>query len=150
MDFVVVRDDSGDWKSYAIEINLRKGGTTHPFLILQFLPDGEYDAKPGLFHAPSGLEKYYVSSDHLEQTLYHAFSPAQLFDILIRHGLHFDQARQTGILVHMLATIAENGRFGVVAVGDSPGEAQELYEKVQVVVAAEAREAIKPRPFPEP
>ena len=150
VDFVVVRDDSGDWKSYAIEINLRKGGTTHPFLILQFLTDGAYDGKTGLFHAPSGLEKYYVSSDHFEETLYRTFSPAQLFDILIRHGLHFDQARQTGILVHMLATIGENGRFGVVAVGDSPREAQELYEKVQVVVVAEAREAIKPRPLPEP
>ena len=30
--------------SFAIEINLRKGGTTHPFLTLQFLTDGRYDA----------------------------------------------------------------------------------------------------------
>ncbi len=149
VDFVVVHDDTGEWKSYAIEINLRKGGTTHPFLILQFLTDGEYDAQSGLFRAPSGREKYYVTSDHLEDTLYHAFAPAELFDILIRHRLHFDQARQTGILVHMLATIAENGRFGVVAVGDSRDEAQGLYEKVQDVVAEEARAAIKARPLPE-
>ena len=32
------------WTSYAIELNLRKGGTTHPFLTLQFLTDGRYDA----------------------------------------------------------------------------------------------------------
>ena len=50
----------------------------------------------------------------------------------------------------MLATIGENGRFGVVAVGNSPAEAQALYEKVQEVVTSEAREAIKPRPLPEP
>src|SRR5262245_34804135 len=32
LDFVVVRDGGGDWSPYAIEINLRKGGTTHPYL----------------------------------------------------------------------------------------------------------------------
>ena len=35
LDFVVKRDDAGDWSAYAIELNLRKGGTTHPFLTLQ-------------------------------------------------------------------------------------------------------------------
>jgi hypothetical protein len=149
VDFVVVRDDTGKWTSYAIEINLRKGGTTHPFLILQFLTDGAYDEKSGNFRAPSGVEKYYVTSDHLESTLYHAFTPTDLFDILIRHGLHFDQARQTGILVHMLATIGENGRFGIVAVGDTAEHAQELYDRVQEVVTEEAREAVKVRELPD-
>ena len=32
IDFVAVRDDQNRWHVYAIEINLRKGGTTHPFL----------------------------------------------------------------------------------------------------------------------
>ena len=36
LDFVVVQDTGGDWLPYAIEVNLRKGGTTHPFLTLQF------------------------------------------------------------------------------------------------------------------
>ena len=70
--------------------------------------------------------KYYVASDHLEDTLYRAITPQHLIDILIRHRLHFDQAKQTGIIVHMLATISENGRFGVVAVGDSHEQAEEL------------------------
>src|SRR5216117_3740244 len=39
LDFVVVRAKNGKWEPYAIEINLRKGGTTHPFLTLQFLTD---------------------------------------------------------------------------------------------------------------
>ena len=41
MDFVVVRDRQDTWTPYAIELNLRKGGTTHPFLTLQFLTDGD-------------------------------------------------------------------------------------------------------------
>src|SRR4051812_21304609 len=44
LDFVVTRTSaSAPWESYAIEINLRKGGTTHPFLTLQFLTGGTYD-----------------------------------------------------------------------------------------------------------
>ena len=39
----------GGWTPYAIELNLRKGGTTHPFLTLQFLTGGAYDGDAGLF-----------------------------------------------------------------------------------------------------
>ena len=52
IDFVVVRDAAGAWTPYAIEINLRKGGTTHPFLTLQFLTDGRYDPATALFLTP--------------------------------------------------------------------------------------------------
>ena len=52
LDFVVMRDAAGDWSAYAIELNLRKGGTTHPFLTLQFLTDGSYDGASGQFLLP--------------------------------------------------------------------------------------------------
>src|SRR6185436_3491640 len=49
IDFVVARRQAREWATYAIEINLRKGGTTHPFLTLQFLTDGRYDPASGVF-----------------------------------------------------------------------------------------------------
>lgn len=140
VDFVVVRGDDDEWQSYAIEINLRMGGTTHPFQILQFLTDGQFYPEEGKFRAPSGKGKFYVASDHLESTLYRAFAPNDLVDICIRNGLHFDQAKQTGVLLHMLPTVGENGRFGVVAVGDSPEMAEELYERVQSIIQQEAEQ----------
>ena len=150
VDFVVAQNDAGRWQTYAIEINLRKGGTTHPYLFLQFLTEGKFDEEEGVFRAPSGVEKYYVASDHLEDTLYRAITPQHLLDILIRHGLHFDQAKQTGIIVHMLATISENGRFGVVAVSDSPEQAEQLHSRMQSIVQNEARQAIQAPALPEP
>ena len=66
VDFVVVRDETGAWTPYAIELNLRKGGTTHPFLTLQFLTDGRYDGEQGQFLTPTGTPKYLVATDHLE------------------------------------------------------------------------------------
>ncbi|MGH6932948.1 MAG: peptide ligase PGM1-related protein [Dongiaceae bacterium] len=148
LDFVVTRRDDGGWDAYAIEINLRKGGTTHPFLTLQFLTDGVYDSERGLFETPSGQNKYFVASDHLESSLYKALTPDDLFDIAVRHGLHFDQARKTGVVFHMLASLAEDGRFGAVAVGNSHDEAEELYQRLQAVVEEEAKLAVAPRPLP--
>ena len=96
------------------------------------------------------MEKYYVASDHLDDTLYRAITPQHLIDILIRHRLHFDQAKQTGIIVHMLATISGNGRFGVVAVSYSPDQAEELYDRMQTIVRNEALQAIRAPALPEP
>ena len=126
------------------------GGTTHPFQILQFLTEGLFSPKDGVFRAPSGQEKFYVASDHLESTLYRAFTSNDLFDITIREGLHFDQAKQTGILLHMLPTVGENGRFGVVAVGNSPEDADVLYERIQSVIQEEAKRVSAVPPLPKP
>ena len=53
VDFVVVRDEQGHWSQYAIELNLRKGGTTHPYLTLEFLTEGAYDAEAARFTSPA-------------------------------------------------------------------------------------------------
>jgi hypothetical protein len=148
LDFVVVRNGAGGWDAYAIELNLRKGGTTHPFLTLQFLTDGSYDPDRGVFTAPSGRTKCFVASDHLESPLYRALTPDDLFDIVARHGLHFDHTRQTGVIFHMMSALSEHGRLGLTAVGDSHAEADALYARGQSVLEAEARAALASRPLP--
>jgi hypothetical protein len=136
VDFVAVRS-GGEWDPYAIELNLRKGGTTHPFLTLQFLTDGVYDPETAVFTAPSGREKCFVASDHVESPLYRTLTPDDLFDIAVRHGLHFDQPRQTGVVFHMMSALGEHGRTGLTAVGDSHEEADSLYERVVTVLDEE-------------
>src|SRR5947209_9612528 len=74
LDFVVVRSN-GKWDPYAIEINLRKGGTTHPFLTLQFLTDGTYDPESSIFTAPTGQEKFFVASDYVVSPTYATLTP---------------------------------------------------------------------------
>ena len=86
IDFVAVRGADGAWDAYAIEINLRKGGTTHPFLTLQFLTDGAYDADRGVFTTAFGEQKCFVASDHQDSVLYRVFTPDDLFDIVAADG----------------------------------------------------------------
>jgi hypothetical protein len=148
LDFVVVRDSMDQWTPYAIEINLRKGGTTHPFLTLQFLTDGRYDAATGLFLTPDGEEKYLVATDHLEDPTLRGLSPDDLFDIVARHGLHFDLSRRIGIVFHMISCITEHGRVGLTAVGDTPIHAETLYRRAERVLLDESGLALADVPIP--
>ena len=143
VDFVVVQDNTGAWTPYAIELNLRKGGTTHPFLTLQFLTDGTYDGSRGVFLTPSGSAKYLVATDHFEDDRLKALTVRELFDVVVRHGLHFDQARRTGVVFHMISCLTECGRIGMTAVGDSPEEAWRLYQEAEAVLLREADLALQ-------
>jgi hypothetical protein len=147
VDFVVVRGSDGAWTSYAIELNLRKGGTTHPFLTLQFLTDGRYDPGTALFLTPRGHEKHLVATDHLESDQLRGLVPADLFDIVARHGLHFDQSRQVGIVFHMISCLTEHGRVGLTAVGDSPAEADRRYREAERILREEARLSLQEPPL---
>jgi hypothetical protein len=138
LDFVVVRSN-GKWDSYAIEINLRKGGTTHPFLTLQFLTDGTYDPETAIFTAPNGQQKFFVASDHVESPLYRSLTPDDLFDIVVRHDLHFNQTRQTGVVFHMMSALGEMGRTGLTAVGNSHEEAKAIYARALQVLDQETQ-----------
>src|SRR6476660_6989905 len=138
LDFVVVRSN-GKWEPYAIEINLRKGGTTHPFLTLQYLTDGTYDAETAIFTAPNGQQKFFVASDHVESPAYRTLTPDDLFDIVVWHNLHFDQTRQTGVVFHMMSALGELGRTGLTAVGNSHEDAKALYDRAIAVLDEETR-----------
>ena len=148
-DFVVVRN-GGAWTPYAIELNLRKGGTTHPFLTLQFLTDGRYDPEAATFTPPNGRPKCFVATDHLESELYRGLLPQDVFDIMVRHGLHFNQTRQTGVVLHMLTALSEQGRLGLTAVGESQEEADEIYQRAVDVLDREAEAAMRQDPLPAP
>lgn len=138
IDFVVGRDPGGDWGVHAIELNLRKGGTTHPYLTLQFLTDGEYDGATGLFTAPSGLDKYYVASDHVEVPGLSALTTPDVLEMALMRDLHYDQSRQVGSIFHMLSALGAEGQVGVTSVGDSPDEAEARFQQVVEALTAEA------------
>jgi hypothetical protein len=136
IDFISVRE--GDtWKHYALEINLRKGGTTHPFLMLQFLTNGHYDANKGIYETPNQQQRFYFASDNLQKDSYKGLTPHDLIEIAMFHGLHFDGATQQGVMFHMIGALSEFGKLGVVCIGNSTDEAYSLFEKTVEVLDAE-------------
>lgn len=130
LDYVVVQNRDGTWNHHAIEVNLRKGGTTHPFLTLQFLTDGAYDPERAAFVAPDGAEKYYIASDHVAIEGLEVLRPQDLIDLAVLHQLHFNQTTLTGVVFHMLSAMPTHGFVGVTCIEDSAEGAQRLYERV--------------------
>jgi pheganomycin biosynthesis PGM1-like protein len=138
IDFLVVKDEVGGWDSYAIEINLRKGGTTAPYLITQFLTDGRYDPDAGLFVTADDLPRYYVASDHVEAEAYRVFNTTQVLDLVSAHRLHYSHSGQTGVVLHMMSDVGEHGRLGATAIGRSPEDARRIFDDFNAVLTKEA------------
>jgi hypothetical protein len=139
IDFISVKENDG-WKHYPIEINLRKGGTTHPFLMLQFLTDGIYNKDDGKYYTSKGsLTRYYFTSDNVKSDKYIGLTPHDLIDISMMNDLHFDGTVQEGVMFHLIGALSQYGKLGVVCVGSTPERAKEFYAKVIEVLDNECQ-----------
>ncbi|HYM94233.1 MAG TPA: peptide ligase PGM1-related protein, partial [Chitinophagaceae bacterium] len=137
IDFISVLEKDG-WKHYAIEINLRKGGTTHPYMMLQFLTDGHYNAEEGVYYTSKGhLIRYYFCSDNLKSEKYVGLSPHDLIDIAMINDLHYDGTSQEGVMFHLIGALSQYGKLGVVCIGSTPQRAREFYAQIVTVLEKE-------------
>jgi len=137
VDFISVKTEDG-WNHYPIEINLRKGGTTHPFLMLQFLTDGIYNSDEGTYYTSKGnLVRYYFCSDNVKSDKYRGLSPHDLIDIAMVNDLHYDGTSQEGVMFHLIGALSQYGKLGVVCIGSTPERAREFYAKIVEVLDKE-------------
>jgi len=138
IDFLSIKENDM-WKHYALEINLRKGGTTHPYLMLQFLTDGYYDADTAQFLTATGQQRFYVTTDNLISNCFKGLIPADLIDIAMSHNLLYDGTTQEGVMFHMISALSQFGKMGVVCIGRSPQIAKEFLNKTFDVLEMEGR-----------
>jgi len=138
IDFISVKQPVG-WKHYAIEINLRKGGTTHPFLMLQFLTGGEFKWDEDVFIMPNGQQRSYFASDNVVDEKYKGLTPHDLIDIAMCNGIQYDGAKQTGVMFHMIGALSQYGKLGLVCIGKTIDEAKEYYVKTIELLNNECR-----------
>ncbi len=137
VDFVAVHtpeNTSSPWQLSAIEINLRKGGTTHPFMALKLLTNGTYSLEDGKFYTKSGQAKYYRASDNLQKQAYRGLLPNDLMDIIMGERLHFSSIEGVGAVFHLMGCLSEYGKLGLTCIGNTPQEAEAIYEKVVAAI----------------
>ena len=138
VDFIAVQHSENKvWQLQAIEINLRKGGTTHPFMTLRLLTNGSYNYDTGLFFSQQGQEKHYIASDNLQKDRYRGLLPNDLMDIIAERSLHFDSSNRTGSVFHLMGALSEFGKLGLTSIGNSLEEAKEIYARVEEVLDRE-------------
>ena len=137
VDFVAGSDaETGDdWRIYGLEVNLRKGGTTHPYSALRSVVPGRYDADTGRWLADDGSTRCYAATDNVVDPSWTGLPPAVLVGAVAEAGLLFDPDGRTGVVLHMLSGLAIDGRFGLTAIAETQDAAAELEAAVRAVTA---------------
>jgi hypothetical protein len=135
MDFLVHRNGSPDSLQVSLaEINLRLGGTTHPYVMAQLLTRSSYDAASGELIDPTGTPVCYVASDNIKQPNLIGVEPRTVLDAIDRAGLAFDPTTGIGATVHLLGALTEHGKMGALCVARDLDVAEEMYRDVTRVL----------------
>lgn len=145
IDFLVTRNEPEErWKIHALEINLRMGGTTHPYLALQFLTGGQLDPRTGRFLSLSGHAKYYRATDNLFSEMYRGLLPEDLIELLTNNRLHYSHGSESGVLFHLIGAVSQFGKFGMTAIANSRAEVDDLYGRALETLDKEASKGRPP------
>ncbi|MGH2694924.1 MAG: ATP-grasp domain-containing protein [Actinomycetota bacterium] len=136
LDFVVA--PGGDLAdAYMSEINLRLGGTTHPFTMARLATEGTYDRATGELVC-GGVPKYYISSDNLKSDTYIGLQPADVIAVIRARGLAFDLHSRTGATLHLFGALRAHGKLGTVCIANTAEDADILYREVVAAIGAAA------------
>jgi hypothetical protein len=58
-----------------------------------------------------------------------------VIDTLLGRGLLYDHRRRCGVTLHLLGALHDHGKMGFTCIGDSPSEAERLYDEVLAALA---------------
>ena len=140
VDFIARR--FGDtWDLQAIEVNLRQGGTTHPFMALRAITAGSLEPATGRLLSPTGQPLHYRATDNHSDPRLRGLMPLDLIDIVAEAGLHYDPARLQGSVFHLLGCLSEFGKLGMTCIGRDPEQASAVYRSTvaELLAGASAR-----------
>ena len=134
VDFLVV-PEAGGTRIYLSEINLRMGGTTHPFWMARLATEGTYEASTGELRA-GGRPKCYVATDNLKSGHLLGLTPGRVIEAIERAGLGYEAGTGTGVTLHLLGAVPRFGKMGVTCIAASPPDADDLYREVLSTIDA--------------
>jgi hypothetical protein len=117
-----------------LEINLRKGGTTHPFGLTRVLTGGRYDSEASAFLLNDGSPRYYGATDNLVNQRWLRRSPATVRSRLTAAGVAYNPRSRVGVVPHLLDCLAVDGRMGYTAIGRSRQQVADLEREVHTAL----------------
>jgi hypothetical protein len=129
IDFLVVPGEG----VYLSEINLRVGGTTHPFGMARMVMDARYEEATGELKA-DGVPKCYVATDNLKSSAYVGLKPADVIEALEKSGLGYDPDAKAGVTLHLMGALEEHGKLGATCIANSAEAADELHDEFVAMV----------------
>ncbi|MFN2491234.1 MAG: peptide ligase PGM1-related protein [Actinomycetota bacterium] len=132
VDFLVAPDGDGR-RAYLSEINLRMGGTTHPFTMAQLITGGAYEPSSGELTV-DGDSVVYLATDNLKSDGYVGLKPRAVMDAVAASGLAFDASSRSGVTLHLLGALPRFGKFGAMCLGSSHEQCDDLYRALVTTI----------------
>lgn len=109
---------------YLSEINLRMGGTTHPYWMARLAGGASYDPVADELVRPTLC---YTATDNLKLPRLVGSSPADVIALVDDAGLAFDPSTGRGVTLHLLGAVPGHGKLGATCIAGSPEAAGDLY-----------------------
>lgn len=132
IDFVILPAAGGTGAPahdiYLSEINLRMGGTSHPFWMARLATGGTYDQATGDLRVGNGARTY-IATDNLKSERLLGVSPADVIETVDKAGLAFDPISRAGVTLHLLGALPGFGKMGLTCVGETLEQADALYRE---------------------
>ncbi|CAN5137574.1 peptide ligase PGM1-related protein [soil metagenome] len=133
IDFLVAGTD-GELEISLSEINLRMGGTTHPFWMARLATAGHYAPDRGEL-VVGGRPRCYVATDNLKLPSLVGCTPAAIVEAVERAGLAFDRATGAGVTLHLLGALARHGKVGATCIAENLVGAEGCFAELTAVLA---------------
>lgn len=131
------RGDGDDRKLWAIEINARKGATTHPYFWTRTLTGASYDADRGILEV-NGRQTVYRSAEYVTSPHLADISGSQVLRLIRHAGLEYDPDTKQGVLVHMLSCVQRHRKIGVTAIAGNHDDADRYIRDLERIIADRA------------
>jgi hypothetical protein len=137
VDYIAIPDASGS-RVVPIEINVRAGGTTHPFVVAQLLTGAK--VKNGLLRREDGGRVVYNAADHHMVEALKGVDVEELLEYLAEKDILYSEASGRGAVFHLLDAIPTKGNVGYTVIGATQTEARMLEKRLQQHIAEFAAE----------
>lgn len=134
------RKENGVWRNYAVDLNIRKGGTTHPYQWAQAVTGAKFDEASGTLRMPDGSERVYIGTDNFKHNGLVGKNANDLLNILDEVTTELPDGSRIGSFFHLVGTMPEHGKVGFTTVGRNAEETQALYKRTKSVLERLASE----------
>lgn len=121
-----------DGVRYALEINLRQGGTTHLRAQAMLSTGATFDPKSGNFLDEYGRKVFYAGTDGFKDPRLKKLPVYSLLEHFEDCSLKFRRSSRTGVMFHLLDSMNRSGTLGFTAVASTRQEARSLFRQTRL------------------
>ncbi|KVF36238.1 hypothetical protein WJ21_16615 [Burkholderia vietnamiensis] len=126
VDFLATKNSPSEpWTLWGMEINARKGATTHPYYWTRWLTGSDYSVDTGTLTCDAG-ETVYCASEFFSDPHLHLVPPSLLLSDLRESGLDYNHQERSGVFVHMLSSVRRFSKVGATVIARNSYEVDVL------------------------